>query len=288
MENLCVNQSPYYGKCIVLTTKHEKSIAIGPAFQEKLGAGVIEYTSDTDIFGTFTGEKERHADPLETARLKCELGLNNVRADYGIASEGSFGPHPALPMVPGGHEILYFIDRKRGLNLHLSHITEKTNYANAIIDSWDALQKFAHKAGFPSHALIIKPNNRSDNKIIFKGITDLDLLNFAFRESIKCSSDKKAFVTTDMRAHLNPTRMKVINTLATHMAERLASLCPHCKSPGWAKVRCEPGLNCTQCGNETTLIKNEIYGCSVCSYEVASLLSKNNQADPMYCIHCFP
>ncbi len=288
MEDLRVSQSPYYGKCIILTTKHEKGIAIGPAFQEKLGAGIIEYHSDTDIFGTFTGEIEREANALETVRRKCELGLKNVNADYAIANEGSFGPHPALPMIPCGHEIMYFIDRKRGLNLHLSHITEKTNYATTVVDSWDALQKFAHKAGFPSHALIIRPNEWIDKTLIFKGVNDLDALNHAFNESRKFSPDKKVFVTTDMRAHLNPTRMKVINTLAANMAERLACLCPHCKSPGWGKVRCEPGLDCAQCGNETTLIKNEIFGCNVCSYEVTSLLSKNNLADPMYCIHCFP
>ena len=67
--------SAYAGSCIILTTKHAKSIAITPPFWAKLGASVIEYIADTDALGTFSGEVERQGSFLECARSKCEWAL---------------------------------------------------------------------------------------------------------------------------------------------------------------------------------------------------------------------
>jgi hypothetical protein len=99
-------QSPYLGQRIVLTTKHEKSLAIAPPFQEILGANVSECPFDTDLLGTFSGEVERVGSALDCVRNKCERGLDLLGGDLGIASEGSFGPHPYVPFIPGGQEIL--------------------------------------------------------------------------------------------------------------------------------------------------------------------------------------
>lgn len=38
----------YKGECIILITKHAKSAAIAPVFEEILSAGVLEYIADTD------------------------------------------------------------------------------------------------------------------------------------------------------------------------------------------------------------------------------------------------
>jgi len=41
--NKLIDESYYKGSCIILTTKHAKSIAIAPPFLETLGASFIEY-----------------------------------------------------------------------------------------------------------------------------------------------------------------------------------------------------------------------------------------------------
>ena len=111
------DSSPYFGKCVGMTTKHAKSIAVAPGFSEILGAAVAEYPVDTDALGTISGEIERQGSALDCARRKCELGMDLLNADFGIASEGGFGPHPFIPFIPGGQKMLYFIDRKRKFHL---------------------------------------------------------------------------------------------------------------------------------------------------------------------------
>jgi hypothetical protein len=280
-----------YSECnIILTTKHAKSIAIATPFYEKLGASILEHVTDTDKLGTFSGEIERKGNALECARRKCELSLElSEQVELSLASEGSFGPHPFMPFIPCDHEILYFIDRKRDFHMHLSQLSDKTNYSMQSLSSIEELQKFAKDALFPSHALILRPSNRTVKEPIFKGIESLTVLEEAFKECIKYSSDGKVWVETDMRAQFNPSRMLVIGELAEKLSKRLATHCPSCDLPGWGKVGTEMGLPCGWCGSETEMIKHEILGCVKCSYkEINENSDKLKHADPKYCSFCNP
>lgn len=283
------SNSIYAGESIVLTTKHSKAIAIAPAFKSCLSATVAECVLDTDKLGTFSGEVVRQGSALDCVKAKCELGLNQKNASYGLASEGSFGPHPYIPLLPCDQEILYFLDRKLNFHLHLSVLTEKTNYAMQELDSYEQLQMFCQKALFPSHALIMRPNSKENKTHIVKGINTTDVLETTFNELLKYSLNGKVWVETDMRAHMNPTRMKVIQTLAEDLADRLARVCTKCKTPGWGKVQLEPGLECSWCGLATELIKAEIYGCTKCDHKERLPASHNlHKADPANCMFCNP
>jgi len=281
--------SPYSGSCIILTTKHGKSVAIAPPFWAKLSVGVLEYLVDTDVLGTFSGEVARAGSALACVQRKCAWGVEQLGVEYGLASEGSFGPHPFIPFLPCDHEILYFIDRKRNFHLHLSHISEKTNYQMQVLASMAELQQFAKAAQFPSHALILRPNHRQNKHLLFKGIQTADALEAAFKEAQKHSPNGTVWVETDMRAHLNPSRMSVIGELAEKMAQRLATPCPKCQTPGWGEVRVETGLACRWCGSETELVKAEIFGCTKCDYEVrVGRADGLREADPGNCPYCNP
>ncbi len=131
----------YQGAQIILPTKHVKSLAIAPPFLNKLGASIVEYDMDTDTLGTFSGEIERKGSAMQCAKHKCEMGLINYgdHAEYGLASEGSFVPHPFIPFSACDEEILYFIDRDRGFHLHMSLLSTKTNYHMKSISSFEAL-----------------------------------------------------------------------------------------------------------------------------------------------------
>ena len=286
-----VNESCYNGSCIILTTKHAKSIAIAPPFLEKLGASIIEYVVDTDKLGTFSGEIEREGNALECARKKCEWSLDKLghKVELAIASEGSFGPHPFIPFLPCDHEILYFIDRKRGFHLHLSYISEKTNYRTETVLSLEALYKFANQVSFPSHAIIMLPNNREEKSPIFKGLDTWQALEDAFKECIKYSKEGSVWLETDMRAQFNPSRMNVIGELATQLSDRLKTHCPSCQNPGWGQIRYEKGLICGCCGSETELVKSEIFACVKCDYqENRERADGKKEADPGSCQYCNP
>lgn len=285
------HSSAYAGSAIILTTKHAKSMAIAAAFWDKLEANVLEYVADTDKLGTFSGEVERQESALECARRKCEWALDRFakKVDFALASEGSFGPHPFIPFLPCNSEILYFIDRKRDFHLHLSHFSNHTNYQMQEIQSFEELESFADKAQFPSHALIIRPDSKKVPAPIFKGINTLSMLKKAYTQSMKLSVGGTIWVETDMRAHLNPSRMMVISELAEKLADRLASICPKCDTPGWGRVRVERGLECGECGLETELVKSEIFGCTKCHYEeIRSPSHGLNNAEPSNCAYCNP
>ncbi len=282
---------PYEGSCFILPTKHGKSRSIGPVMWETLRASVLEYVLDTDQLGTFAGEVERKESALDCARKKCEWSIEFLgnKVEFVLASEGSFGMHPHLPFLPCDHEILYFIDRKHGFHLHVSHWSENTNYRMGAVDSFDGLLTFAEEAQFSSHGLIVRPDNRDTKGPIFKGINSQKSLEKAFTESLGHSAQGKVWVETDMRANFNPSRMRVIGELAQKFAERLRSYCPQCGVPGWGSVRVERGLRCHDCSYPTDLIKQEILGCPKCTYEESKdPLHGFQYAKPINCPNCNP
>ncbi len=281
---------PYEGATFLLTTKHAKSLAIGPAIWRHLGAAVLEHVVDTDQLGTFSGEIARQGTALDAVRRKCEWGLQLVsgKAEFGLASEGSFGPHPAVPFLACDHEILYFIDQRRGFHLYVKPLSEKTNYQTASLNTWAELQAFAHGAKFPSHGLILRPETR-DHPLLFKGIVDEDQLRKAFEQCRQATSSGKVWMDTDMRAHLNPTRMGVIAELADSLAKRLATPCPSCHAPGWGKTGVNTGLPCEYCNEKTEMIATEIHGCVLCQYrEEVPRADGLRHAPQMHCPSCNP
>ena len=282
-------KSSYRGSCVVLTTKHAKSFAVAPPFRKWLQAEVVEWAVDTDTLGTFSGEVERVGNALECVRRKCEWGVDCQGAEYGLANEGSFGPHPLVPLLPCDQEILYFIDRKRKFHLHLVQVSNKTNYQMQSLNSMEELQQFALVSKFPSHALILRPNSSRDKKVLFKGVNSQSSLEEAFHESFKQSDDGKVWVETDMRAQMNPSRMAVIGELADKLAQRLATCCPACDAPGWGCVRFDKGLRCEYCDQPTTMVAHEVFGCVLCE-QIEKLARSDGlkTAPQMYCGTCNP
>ena len=288
-QTLRERRSPYENCRIVLTTKHHKDVAIHAAFEEILSAEVVTCEVDTDQLGTFSGEVDREGTASECVRRKCDLGLERLGDRYGLASEGSFGPHPTIPFFPCDYEILYFIDNIRGFHLQESLLSEKTNYRTTSLASIDDLDRFAEKSQFPSHGLIVRSNVWRDRSVIYKGIQSEVELHEAFRQCLNQSEDGKIWVETDMRAHVNPSRMAVIAELAVKLSRRLATECPSCNTPGWGIVRFEKGLQCEYCNLPTELVSKEIYGCVSCSFSERLERSDGmKSASQRYCAWCNP
>jgi hypothetical protein len=82
---------------------HRKEEAVAPALLSTLGLLVVPARGlDTDQLGTFSGEVPREGSMLDVAMRKARLGMSATGLPLGIASEGTFGPHPAIPFFPAG------------------------------------------------------------------------------------------------------------------------------------------------------------------------------------------
>lgn len=127
------------GVVAILATQHGKERVIGPVLNEALGLRV-ECTPDldTDQFGTFSREIPRRGSPLAAARAKIAAAFEcSPHARVGLASEGSFGPHPPIPFVPPGLELVLLVDRETGFELTGHDATLETNFCHAVVTDVD-------------------------------------------------------------------------------------------------------------------------------------------------------
>jgi hypothetical protein len=280
----------YQGRRAVLTTMHGKGAAIAAPLHNKLGLKVeVNAGINTDVLGTFTREVARENSMLETAIEKARLGMNQSRQSLGIASEGSFGPHPSIPFLAVNRELTVFVDDERRIVVHELVITEDTNFSNAVVLPDEDVSEFLGRVGFPEHAVVISPHLSADCRPTFKGVRERTVLNGLIRRCADASSDGKVLLQTDMRANFNPTRMKVIATCADKLADRLRSECPECLEVGWGIVDLERGLPCEFCGAPTKAVKFEIWGCVRCTYrEKRFRLDGMSSSEQQYCDSCNP
>lgn len=264
---------------------HGKEHVMQPMINKLLGLQSIPISFDTDAFGTFTGEIERSSDPVTTLRKKIIKGLEISGHTLGIGNEGSFGPHPEIPLIPCDQEIAMMIDLQNNIEIMAVVTSTETNHAQQEIHSVKDLIEFATEKGFPRHALILKEVENGKIKKIRKGILGWELLYSTLNEYT--SKGTKLIAETDMRAHVNPTRMKVIEKATESLLKKVANTCPECQWPGFASVETKRGLPCSQCGSATRLVLSKIYQCKSCDY-VDERFYTSHKADPQYCDHCNP
>ncbi len=241
---------------------------------------------DTDNLGTFSGEVERKDDVVDTLRKKCRMAMELSDCDIAIASEGSFGPHPAMPFVYADDELMMMVDTSNNLEIIGKEVSMETNFAGRYVDDEAELMNFAEKAQFPSHGLIVR-NHKDSFSYILKGITDQKTLLDAFYE---CKSKfGSVYLETDMRAMYNPSRMKVIGCAAEKLISRVLSQCPSCAIPGFGVAEYLRGLPCEQCGLETSSILCAVYTCNHCNFKKKEFFPNGKATeDPMYCNYCNP
>ena len=266
---------------------HGKERVMRPLIERYLDLEVESHVEiNTDEFGTFTGEVERCFDPITTLRNKILKGLEVSRLTLGIGNEGSFGPHPEMPFITCDQEIAMLIDLENNIEIFEVETATHTNHARKEINSVKDLHEFATLSNFPSHALILKQVKDGNVTEIRKGILVWELLYTIMHEFSR--SDTIIIAETDMRAHLNPTRMKVIEKATENLLKKLTNTCPECRWPGFTCVETKPGLKCSQCGQPTLIMLSKIYQCKSCDYRDERFYLKGQKADPQYCDHCNP
>lgn len=272
---------------LLIATKHHKQKVIAPLFEAKLGVSCfVSERFDTDSLGTFSGEIERKDDALTTLRKKCHLAMQLNNTDLVIGSEGSFGAHPSVYFAAADDELMMFIDAKNNLEIIAREISMETNFNASIINSFSELIEFAKRTYFPSHALIMRRSKDDCNHII-KGISDLNTLKKNYVD-FKNKFDS-VYVETDMRAHLNPTRMNVIKKTAEKLLNNIFSVCPICQTPGFTIIKAIPGLPCDWCNSPTSSTLSFLYSCKKCGHQNEVFYPhQKTKEDPTYCNFCNP
>ena len=103
---------------MIIATKHSKESVMAPLFEKSLGVKCFVVDNfDTDTLGTFTGEVERADDAVTILRKKCLMAMQKNNCDLGVASEGSFGPHPTMFFINSDDELAILIDKKNDLEI---------------------------------------------------------------------------------------------------------------------------------------------------------------------------
>lgn len=277
----------YRGRSLLIATKHQKEKVIAPLMEAAFGLSCfVAGGIDTDCFGTFTGETERRDPPAVTVRNKCLAAMEAHGCDLGLASEGSFGPHPSLFFIPADDELLIFIDKKNNLEIMAREISTDTNFNGIDTADEEELEEFARRARFPSHSLILR-KSRTENLDIIKGINTWKALKNGFY--LLKNKYGKVHAETDMRAMCNPTRMLVIRNATDKLVRKVLSACPACQQPGFDVTEVVPGLPCEHCGFPTRSALSHRSVCRHC-YHVQELRYPDGRqaASPAFCDWCNP
>ena len=277
----------FEGRHLLIASMHQKEQVLQPLMEASLKVTVsVANDLNTDLLGTFSGEVARIADPLTTARKKCELAMDLTGCDLVLASEGSFGTHPAAFFLPANEEWLLLLDRKNGLEIHARHLSLETNFSGQEFHSLEELDAFASKVGFPSHGLMLR-RSKDNLEGLLKGITDPEQLRTA--AMLLLETQGYGFVETDMRALFNPSRMQVIEETAQLLVQKLNSICPSCQLPGFTVTAAEPGLPCSLCGTPSSAALAHLMVCNHCQHqEKVDFPHGKKTGDPQYCQVCNP
>jgi hypothetical protein len=274
-------------KRMTLLTQHGKESILGPVFDANTDYR-LELVSgfDTDLLGTFGRDVPRLGSQLEAARRKCRLGMELGRSPVGIASEGAFVMDPFAGLIPWNIEVVVLTDDEAQLEVVGIAQGAAQNFQRSVADL-NSLAVFADEANFPSHHLMLRPNNADDPRLC-KGLADWRSLSDAFARAQAQSSNGLIFVESDLRAFCNPTRQKMIRRAAENLADKLASSCPGCRSAGFWVTEHVTGLKCRLCLGATRVPIADVWSCTTCTYREERVRSDGAFAEPSKCDNCNP
>lgn len=278
---------PFHGATLYFSTKHEKEKLLAPLLNE-VGISCVLVLTETDAFGTFSGEVERIGSVRETLRkkIKAAEGLY-LEGKYFLASEGSFGPHPHMPFIKTNVESLLFWDKDQNLEIYADYLSMEPVHDELTFGSSESVSQFLSMIQFPTHGVIVHPENSFEP--IFKGIHDDTSVAQAILSSFAVSKTGRVTIKTDLRALHNPTRQSTITKAGVALIEKLKSLCPTCQYPGFGIEKGIPGLSCAACGMSSPITKDVVLKCVKCAHEeIKPRPDGKTSIDPSECEFCNP
>lgn len=279
----------FSGRNLVIATMHWKEKVLSPLLEEALWVTTFVPTwYDTDAFWTFSWEIVRKGNQLEAARKKLLWALASTGYDLGVATEWSFWADPSMPFLHSHRELVILIDLKNNFEI-LGHFRSfETNLAGSYVQTYEEIDAFLEKIGFPEHKVILRKKPWSITGLKKDISSKEELLEAIAKLQKKSFFSKKVYLETDMRAMNNPTRMKWIEEACKNLIKNIYSLCPRCSSPGFIIYNIEIWLPCSWCREPTQQTQTEIFLCKYCNYQEKRSASNDAYADPWNCNFCNP
>lgn len=282
---------PYDGQRAVLATRHGKLAVIAPAL-EPTGLRITTADLDTDALGTFAGEIPRTLPMREAAVAKARMGMEQQGCAIGLASEGTIGPDPMIPLLFCDTELVVLVDDEQGLVIWETARDHGVRAATTVTRPGHHILDFLDQAGFPGHRLIVRPEGMEPADVpaglLRKGIADHEALAQAIRDCSAASPTGHARVESDLRAHCSPTRQQVIARAAQRLAARVIRRCPDCGAPGWGRIGTLNGLPCASCATWIAFAhRGVILGCTRCPFR-REVHEQRAAEDPARCPNCNP
>jgi hypothetical protein len=274
-------------KC-VLATMHKKESVMSPQLEQKLGITVtVPQNFNTDHFGTFTRDVKRVGNQLEAARSKALAAIELTGFDLGVASEGSFGPHPSLPLLSSSLEIVVLIDKRNELEIIGHYRASDVRVQGQVAHTPEEAKTIACSWGFPEQGVIVRLSEKS-NRNVYKDIKTIDELEEVSTRLLSKWFVNSIFLETDMRAHRCPRRMESIKMATLDLITNCKSACPKCDTPGFVVTDTVKGLLCIHCNLPTDLVKETVYTCKKCTYTENKPVTQKLYAEPGECQWCNP
>jgi len=276
----------FRGRLVSIVTRHRKEQVIGPALEKIPGLQWKAVNDiDTDVLGTFTGEIPREGTQREACIKKIGLLASTPGHDLVLASEGAFGPHPAIPFAQADIELLMLFDPIQNFYWEAWEVSaETTAFSSTFASPGEALEE-ALKHGFPLQGMVVLWEDHNKQVHIHKGIHDeKELLEAAARALLGANLPK---LEADLRAMHHPARMRVIEKAASKLVAMLIKNCPQCAFPGYGITETAPGLPCEWCGTPTEGTLYCIHCCKKCGLQ-EKIRNEKQAMEPMYCSSCNP
>lgn len=266
---------------------HGKADILKPLFSE-IEMECVPAPVDTDTLGTFSGEVERVGSVIETLRKKILICSNKYpEAEFIVASEGTFGPHPMFGLFQTGLESLLFWHRSNKTESYAEFLDFHPLVAEYVFTSNEGAQDFFDKVNFPVNGIMVHSENSLQP--IFKGLHDREDVFEAIAACIASSPERNIVLKTDLRACHNERRRMAIYEAGKKLIKVLKSFCPSCSHPGFVINKSIPGLECDQCGAPTRLAEKVVLTCNACGMIEERLRPDGKDyADPGDCDFCNP
>ncbi len=265
---------------LLLSSKHLKEQILQPLFDPYGVELIVNLDFDTDVYGTFCGTTPRIEGPKITVKEKCLAGMAFANKRQGLASEGSFGPHPGSPFMSVNEEWLVYIDLDLGLEIYGRSTTIEVCHAQLHYQDAAQLPSFLSNCSFGKQGLVLK--NASSGQLLEKGIQEPAQLELLLQQIPEWQ------IETDLRAHMNPLRQKNIAAAGKDLMERMQRRCPNCAHPDFSVQKVSGQLACSLCFQLTDNYQFLEYTCNYCAHHQIEERTDKKLEDPQFCNNCNP
>ncbi len=219
---------PSDGPPILIATMHGKEQVLGPVLANLGFKVLLPLDYDTDALGTFSGDIRRPGTAFEAALEKARRACKATGIARAVSSEGSY--RPCQELFPGARnaELIAFVDMDNGREFVEHAVNLPTKFVKGRVSADFAsseVQSLLSDMQWPQVRAMVLTEDPGLGAVnpqwLFKGLGDVPTLMHAMRICAAESKDGLVHLETDLRAHMNPTRMAAVAYVSKQLERSL-------------------------------------------------------------------